>query len=119
MARPIAIPIVASKPSASADDCGDEPFALQVLGNSMRPEFADGDVVVVAPGELARDGSFVIALCDGEWQLRQLVGAPGRWMLHLLEPGGSPQQLTGLEAVRGVVIQKRSGAHRRVLKRYT
>jgi len=40
-------------------------------------------------------------------------------MLHLLEPGGSPQQLTGLEAVRGVVIQKRSGAHRRVLKRYT
>jgi len=118
MARPIAIPVVAAQPIESAGDCGDEPFALQVLGESMQPEFADGDVVIVEPGGLARDGSFVVALCDGEWLLRQLVGAPGRWMVRALDPGSTPQALIGLEAVRGVVIQKRSGPRRRVLKRY-
>ncbi|MBT6786684.1 MAG: S24 family peptidase, partial [Acidiferrobacteraceae bacterium] len=38
-----------------------EPFALQVLGDSMAPEFKDGCVVIVEPGGSVCDGAFVVA----------------------------------------------------------
>ena len=44
-----------------------------VLGDSMAPEFVEGEVIVVEPDGLAVDGSFVVAQVDGEWTLRQLV----------------------------------------------
>ena len=37
-----------------------EPYALRVLGDSMEPEFPEGCVVIVDPGHVAHDGSYVI-----------------------------------------------------------
>jgi DNA polymerase V len=51
---------------------GSEPFALQVLGDSMAPEFPDGCVVVSEPGSAVHDGCYVIADYKGEIILRQL-----------------------------------------------
>jgi SOS-response transcriptional repressor LexA len=110
------IPIV---PFREGGDCdGAEAYALMVLGDSMAPEFADGDIVVVEPEGLARDGSYVIALVGGEWTLRQLRAAGEAWTLHALDPRYPTVPLADLDAVRGVVIQKSKPGRRRAAKRY-
>jgi len=110
------IPVV---PDAAAGDCtGAESFALLVLGDSMAPEFVEGEVIVVEPDGLARDGSFVVAQVGGEWTLRQLVADAGRWKLKALNAAYPESALDDLGAVRGVVIQKSRPGRRRELKRY-
>jgi len=89
-----------------------------VLGDSMVPEFADGDVIVVEPEGLAGDGAFVVAEADDGWTLRQLVLANGAWQLRALNPAYPPYTLADLAAVRGVVIQKSRPGRRSTLKRY-
>ena len=53
-------------PGADDSCSGAEPFALRVLGDSMAPEFADGDIIIVEPDGALHDGSFVLARPDGE-----------------------------------------------------
>ena len=66
-------------------DCsGAEVFALQVLGQSMAPEFDEGEIIVIEPDGALRDGSFVLALLDGEWLFRQLRREGDGWRLHAL-----------------------------------
>jgi len=106
------------------DRCsGGESFALRVLGDSMRPEFDDGDIVVIEPDGLARDGSFVLAQWQGQWLLRRLARRGEGWLLQTLNP--APDEpldrdiaLAGLAAVRGVVIQKSRPGRRRATRRY-
>ena len=74
-----------------ADDAGGcsggEVFALRVLGDSMAPEFLDGEIIIVEPDGALREGSFVLAQAGGEWTLRQLARSGGGWTLHALQPG--------------------------------
>ncbi|HUJ00829.1 MAG TPA: S24 family peptidase [Usitatibacter sp.] len=103
----------------AASPCGDaEPFALLVLGDSMAPEFREGDVIVVEPEGLATDGSFVVANASGEWLLRKLVRAPHGWSLRALDSSHAAIDLADLGCVRGVVIQKSRPGRRRESKRY-
>ena len=81
-----AIPIVVAEPAAAGDCSGAESFALLVLGDSMAPEFVEGEVIVVEPEGLAADGSFVVAQVADEWTFRQLVAADGGWQLRALKP---------------------------------
>lgn len=126
--KPIPIPVVAAPPdaaTAAADPffsqcAGAEPFALIVLGDSMEPEFREGDIIIVEPDGLLRDGVFVIAWAAGEWYFRQLrsrVDGAG-WTLHPLNPVYSDIALDSLDRVRGVVIQKRHAGRRHVVTRY-
>lgn len=120
MARVIPIAAVAASPSdidAAACDSA-EPFALMVLGDSMLPEFADGDVVVIEPAGLAQEGSYVLAYRNKEWLFRQLVRNGGQWLLHALNPAYADLPVASLEAVRGVIIQKSKPGQRRAVKRY-
>ena len=55
-----------------------EPFALQMLDDSMAPDFPAGAVVVVDPGEPPEDGCFVVLEHDGGVQLRRLRLDPSR-----------------------------------------
>lgn len=106
-------------PQAAGGDCtGAESFALMVLGESMAPEFADGDVVIVEPDGLARDGAFVLANVNDGWILRQLVRSGHGWRLVALNPAFEPIDLADLKAVRGVIIQKSRPGRRRAVKRY-
>ncbi|MBI3155833.1 MAG: S24 family peptidase [Burkholderiales bacterium] len=85
----------------------------------MAPEFADGDIIVVEPDGALHDGSFVVARHDGEWIFRQLrADGAGGWRLHALDPAWPDLPLPGLDAVRGVVIQKSVPGRRRLGKRY-
>ncbi len=110
---------VAPEQDAALEACESaEPFALMVLGDSMLPEFAEGEIIVVEPEGLARDGSYVVAQHDGEPVLRQLLRREERWLLHPLNPRYPDAELAGLEAVRGVVIQKSRPGSRRSRKTY-
>lgn len=97
---------------------GGEVFALRVLGDSMVPEFIEGDIVIVEPDGVVRDGSFVLANPDGEWIFRQLARGADGWALRPLNPAYAQQPLSDLSAVRGVVIQKAVPGRRRLSKRY-
>ena len=81
------LPAVAGEAAETGACSGSESFALMVLGDSMAPEFAEGDVIVIEPDGLATDGSFVLANPGGEWTFRQLVANSGRWQLRPLNPG--------------------------------
>jgi SOS-response transcriptional repressor LexA len=118
MPGPKSIPIVAGLSPMTADCSGAEPFALMVLGDSMAPEFVEGEVIVVEPEGLASDGSFVVAQVEGDWMLRQLVRGEGGWRLSALNPAYPPAAIADLSPVRGVVIQKSRPGRRRSIKRY-
>ena len=92
-----------------------EPYALQVLGDSMAPEFPDGCVVVSEPGGAVHDGSYVIADYKGEIILRQLRLTAGEWHLEPLNPKYPRFKIDGPENIRGIVIQR--AGRRRVDRR--
>jgi SOS-response transcriptional repressor LexA len=114
------IPIVAAEDAAEADAlCGSgETFALMVLGDSMAPEFTEGDIVIIEPEGLVRDGSYVLAHVGGEFIFRRLQQQASGWSLHALQEGHPVIELADLGAVRGVVIQKSRPGRRRETRRY-
>jgi DNA polymerase V len=110
------IPIVAARVE---EDCGGaEPFALMVLGDSMAPEFVEGDVIVVEPDGLAAEGAYVLAHAGGEWIMRRLLVRRGGWRLAALDARYPAIDIDDLAAVRGVVIQRSRPGHRRAAKLY-
>lgn len=97
---------------------GAESFALMVLGDSMAPEFREGDIVIIEPEGLATDGSYVLAFWQDEWIFRQLVRSDAGWCLRALNPQSPDIALPDLSAVRGVITQKSRPGRRRATKRY-
>ncbi len=96
-----------------------EPFALQVLDDTMAPEFPPGCIVIIDPTGRARDGAHVLAEVKGEFILRTLASLPaGGFELRAQMPGQPAIALAdGLDAVRGVVTQ-RAGRRRSQHKHY-
>jgi SOS-response transcriptional repressor LexA len=112
------IPITPTGGEEAGACSGAESFALMVLGDSMAPEFAEGDVIVIEPEGLATDGAFVLARHEGDWIFRQLVATGGRWQLRPLNPRYPAIDLDDLTAVRGVVIQRTTPGKRKSTTRY-
>ena len=111
----------ASSPEAhtALPDCaGGESFALMVLGHSMAPEFNEGEIIVIEPDGLAREGSYVLAWNQEEWTFRQLLRSGAEWGLHPLNPEFEDVPLEDFSGVRGVIIQKALPGRRRASKRY-
>lgn len=103
----------------SSPGCEDkEPYVLMVLGDSMEPEFKEGDVVVIEPGSHFGDGSFVIAFHNNEYIFRQLRVIKDRLYLMPLNPRYVSEQLDGPEAIKGVITQKKSPGGRQNRKNY-
>jgi DNA polymerase V len=111
-------------PIAIAEESGDsacseaEAFALMVLGDSMAPEFLEGEVIVIEPEGLAQDGSYVLAQLDGEWIFRQLARLGTAWQLRPLNPAYPAAVIPDLSCVKGVIIQKSKPGRRKAAKRY-
>ena len=103
----------------TAGSCMDaEPFALLVVGESMTPEFEDGDVIIVEPGAPAKDGSFVLAQSDGQYIFRQLRGHEQGWWLCPLNDRFASVEIADLALIRGVVIQKSKPGCRSATRHY-
>lgn len=113
------IPIAAEGGGDQGACSGAESFALQVLGDSMSPEFREGDVIVIEPEGLATDGAYVLARHDDEWIFRQLVAVGEGWRLQPLNPLYPSIDLKDLSPVRGVVIQKTTPGRRKSTTRYS
>jgi SOS-response transcriptional repressor LexA len=102
-----------------ASNCaGSEPYALMVLGDSMLPEFEEGEIIVVEPSGLVKDGSYVVAYVNDEYIFRQIVKHDDGWMLKPLNPVYENIPVPGIEVARGVVIMKKRPGRRREQKRY-
>lgn len=97
---------------------GTEAFALRVIGQSMAPEFTDGEILIIEPGGAVHDGSYVLALHRDEWIFRQLLKRGDGWCLHALNPAWPDLDLPDLSAVRGVVIQAAVPGRRKLTRRY-
>lgn len=104
---------------AAGSSCDDaEAFALMVLGDSMAPEFNEGEIVIIEPAGEAHDGSYVLANPRGEWIFRQLRRAGTGWQLAPLNPAYEAVAIADLGSVRGVIIQKSIPGRRKATKRY-
>lgn len=94
-----------------------EPYALRVVGDSMEPEFADGCVIIVDPGSVPRDGSYVIVEYAGEVYFRQLVCEGDRRFLKPLNPKYGSFEITPPYTVIGAAVQQ-AGRRRSQRKHY-
>ncbi|TRZ97117.1 MAG: S24 family peptidase [Rhodocyclaceae bacterium] len=113
------IPILPQDADEELDACSSaEPFALMVLGDSMEPEFVEGEVILIEPEGLATDGSYVLAQLAGEWIFRQLIRHGEGWKLQALNSAYPATDILDLGPVKGVIIQKSKPGNRRATKRY-
>lgn len=96
-----------------------EPYALMVLGDSMLPEFEEGEIIIIEPEGLAHDGSYVVAWHKDEYIFRQLVQHSDRWYLKPLNDLYPTDEVPGLEVVKGVVTQKKKPGKRSSMKSYS
>jgi SOS-response transcriptional repressor LexA len=94
-----------------------EPFALQVLGDSMIPEFQSGVVIVVDPEGVVRDGCYVIAVHKDEYTFRQYRAHEGKHYLVPLNDLYPTEEIPGTSVIRGVVVQQ-AGKRRKDRKFY-
>ena len=63
-----------------------EPFALQVHGDSMEPEFKHGCIIVIDPAGVLKHECFVVAKNDDGLIFRQLIIDGDRYILRPLNP---------------------------------
>ncbi|MDA8327962.1 MAG: S24 family peptidase [Betaproteobacteria bacterium] len=114
------IPLVAeSSGMGNQSDCaGAEPFTLMVLGDSMVPEFNEGEIIVIEPGGLTTAGCYVLAFHHDEYIFRQLMRYGDGWCLHALNEAYPDVPITDLSAVKGVIIQKSLPGKRNASKSY-
>lgn len=95
-----------------------EPFALQVLGDSMEPEFKEGCIIIIDPEGVAGDGSYVMAIHDGEYIFRQLAIRGQEMFLVALNSNYPELPLVGgFDNIKGVIVQQ-AGRTRKERKFY-
>jgi DNA polymerase V len=116
--KPINIPVVCATDD-QADCSGSETVALMVLGDSMAPEFNEGEILLIEMGAPAMDGSFVVGTANDEFIFRQLQrDIQGGWRLHALNPAYPDVHISGLDTIKGVVTHKRKSRQRKSVKYY-
>lgn len=107
-----------TEPMLSGTGCAmQEPFALQVLGPDMEPEFPDKCIVIIEPTDRCRSGMYVFAEVEGVRWFRQYVrDESGREWLVSLNQTFPNIDVTQLQwTVLGVIIQRNI---RRQIKHY-
>lgn len=83
-------------------------FALVVHGDSMEPEFAEGDILTVDPGRAYSSGSYVVVKNGEEATFKQLMIDGSSVYLKPLNNRYPIKDVTGLNIrIVGVVIEKR------------
>lgn len=95
-----------------------EPYALQVLGDSMEPEFPDKCIVIIEPTEQRHNGLYLFAEVEGvRWFRQYIKDQDGKEWLIALNPRYPEIDLAGLDwRPLGVIVQRNI---RRQIKHYT
>ncbi len=92
-----------------SQDCSyNELYALQVLDDSMEPEFPKACIIVIEPSRVCASGAYVVITVDGERWFRQFVrDEQGNEMLVALNENYPPIPLSGSEyQIEGVIVQR-------------
>ncbi|HGG59046.1 MAG TPA: S24 family peptidase [Gammaproteobacteria bacterium] len=101
---------------------GSDPIALQVLDDSMEPEFPKGCIIVIDPSGVIENDAYVFAKYEGEFIFRQLkidLDENGAKRYRLVATNGDHPELPlpGVEAIHGRIVQ-RAGRRRKDRKHY-
>lgn len=93
-----------------------EPYALQVLGDSMEPEFPDKCIIIIEPNDSCSSGAYVFAEVEGSRWFRQYVKDEQGERL-VAENADYPEiPLEGMEwQIHGIIVQRNV---RREVKHY-
>jgi len=84
-----------------------EPFALQVVDNSMEPEFKKDCIIIIDPTGVARHGSFVMAMVESGYIFRQLVQEEDKYYLQPLhEDYIHEKRIIDFNSIEGVIVQQ-------------
>ena len=84
-----------------------EPLALQVIGDSMEPEFINGNIIIIDRDAVVRDKSYVVVMIEGGCTLRQLFMENDRYFVEPLNPEYKHErQEVSADALMGVVTQQ-------------
>ncbi len=100
-----------------SQDCSyNELYALQVLDESMEPEFPKSCVIVIEPSQVCASGAFVVATVDGEHWFRQYLRNGETAVLRALNSNYPDIPLVeGNYTIDGVIVQRNV---RRQIKHY-
>ncbi len=88
---------------------GEHVFALEVKGDSMEPEFSEGDRITVRPQAKVNHNDFVVIKnSEGEATLKQIKKVGKKRTLHPLNPKYSDIELSDQEqyTIVGKVVEK-------------
>ena len=98
-------------------DCSyNELHALQVLDESMEPEFPKNCIIVIEPSQVCATGAYVIVTVGEERWFRQFVETEGGARLVALNDGFPDIPLKeGNYSIEGVIVQRNI---RRKIKHY-
>lgn len=91
-----------------------EPYALRILGDSMEPEFKQGEVIIVEPNPIREDGAYVIAFHENEYVFRQLLLVDNKWYLKPLNDDYPTVPLPDSDPIKGRIISRSSGKGRQL-----
>ncbi|WP_177418962.1 S24 family peptidase [endosymbiont of Lamellibrachia barhami] len=92
-----------------SNECSyNELYPLQVLDDSMEPEFPAKCIIVIEPAEVCATGAYIVAEVDGERWFRQYVSeGDGKKRLQALKAGYPTIDLTGKRfKILGVIVQR-------------
>jgi SOS-response transcriptional repressor LexA len=90
-------------------DCSyNELYALQVLDDSMEPEFPEKCVIVIEPSETCASGAFVVIQVGEERWFRQFISADDSSKILVALNGDYPEiDLSNLQyRIEGVIVQR-------------
>ena len=88
---------------------GTEPFALQVLDNSMEPEFKKDCIIIVDASATVTHECYVMASVESGYIFRQLLIEDGRYFITPLnEDYKHEKREVSFEALEGVIVQQAS-----------
>ena len=100
------------------NDCSyNELYPLQVLDDSMEPEFPEKCVIVVEPSEICATGTYIVAEVEGERWFRQYHagGEKGKRLVALKKGFPDIELEDKAFKILGVVVQRNLG---RKIKHY-
>ncbi len=93
-------------------DCSyNELYALQVLDDSMEPEFPENAIIIIEPSQVCASGAFVVITVGEERWFRQFItDRDSSNRLVALKPGYPEIDLNGTEyRIEGVIVQRNIG----------
>lgn len=92
-------------------DCSyNELYPLQVLDDSMAPEFPEKCIIVIEPSEVCATGAYIVAEVNGERWFRQYIASGDGKHLAALNDSYPAIDLSGQKfKILGVVVQRNIG----------